>query len=133
TPPYDLDGQLALKDRVWSVRGFKGQVGRSDLAGDFSVDLNGERPFMRADVASQRLDMRDLGGFIGVDYSALPPPTKRLLPQSQLHREKLNSVDAAVHLTGRSIRNETLPLHRMDARLQIHGGQVQLDPLNFRA
>jgi len=133
TPPYDLEGRLALKDRVWSLRKFRGGVGRSDLAGDFSVDLNGERPYIRADLDSQRLDMRDLGGFIGVDYSAAPPPAGRLLPQSQLQREKLNAADADVRFTGRTIRNEQLPLHRMDARLQIHGGQVRLDPLNFRA
>ncbi|HEV7804046.1 MAG TPA: AsmA family protein, partial [Burkholderiales bacterium] len=38
TPAYKLAGYLDHKGDVWTFRGFKGKVGQSDVAGDFSVD-----------------------------------------------------------------------------------------------
>ena len=38
TPAYKLSGHLNHKGAVWAFRKFAGTVGRSDLAGDFTVD-----------------------------------------------------------------------------------------------
>jgi hypothetical protein len=51
----------SLKDRVWSLR-LPRPGWAQHLAGEFTVDLTGERPFMRADVASQRPTC-DLAGY----------------------------------------------------------------------
>jgi len=133
TPAYRINGRLAFKDKVWSLRGFRGEVGQSDLSGDFIVDQTGDRPLMRAELTSQRLDMRDLGGFIGIDYHAPDPAPDKLLPHHPYKLGKLNAANADIRFTGRSFRNERLPLHRMTARLRLDNGRVRLDPLNFRA
>jgi AsmA family protein len=62
TPAYNVDGRLQYADHVWSFTRVSGAVGRSDVAGDLRIDRRTARPFMRADLTSQRLDMRDLGG-----------------------------------------------------------------------
>ncbi len=65
TPAYNLVGFLDRGGDVWTFRRFKGTVGQSDLAGDFTVD-RGQRPQMiSADLVSKQLVMKDLGGFIG--------------------------------------------------------------------
>ncbi|HZQ60197.1 MAG TPA: AsmA family protein, partial [Casimicrobiaceae bacterium] len=134
TPPYRLSGLIGYHERTWSLKGFKGQVGRSDLEGDLAVELGRERPFMRANLTSTRLDIADLGGFIGAaptERSATP--SDRVLPRSEYHVEKLNAADADVHFVGRRIINPRLPLYRMDARLVLEHGVATLQPLDFKA
>src|SRR5207244_996834 len=112
---------------------FSGAVGRSDLSGDFSVDLRPKRPFMRGDLASESLDMRDLGGFVGAKDDGTGAPPGQVLPRSEYQVQKLNAADADIHFTGRHIRNEALPLNRMDTHLELRSGVFKLDPLAFRA
>jgi autotransporter translocation and assembly factor TamB len=132
TQPYRLNGRLRYGDRVWSFSKFSGAVGRSDLSGDFSVDLRPQRPFMRGDLASENLDMRDLSGFVGAKDNTGAPPGQ-VLPRSEYQLQKLNAADADIHFSGRHIRNEALPLNRMDTHLELRGGVFKLDPLAFRA
>ena len=132
TQPYRLNGRLRYSDRVWSFSKFSGAVGRSDLGGDFSVDLRPKRPFMRGDLASENLDMRDLSGFVGAKDGTGAPPGQ-VLPRNEYQGQKLNAADADIHFTGRHIRNEALPLDRMDTRLELRSGVFKLDPLAFRA
>jgi len=132
TPPYRINGRLRYGDRVWTVAKFSGAVGRSDLAGDFSVDLRPKRPFMRGDLTSERLDMRDLGGFVGAK-DGTGAPEGQVLPRNEYQLDKFTAADADIHFTGRRIRNESLPLNRMDTRLVLRNGVFKLDPLSFGA
>ncbi len=87
---------------------------------------------MRGDLASENLDMRDLSGFVGAkDNSGAPPG--QVLPRSEYQVQKLNAADADIHFTGRRIRNEALPINRMDTHLELRSGVFKLDPLAFRA
>src|SRR6185295_13302961 len=70
TPPYRLNGNLKHGSGVWSFREFSGKVGESDLAGQFDVDRKNERTTVNAELVSQNLNYKDLGGLVG-----LPPPT----------------------------------------------------------
>ncbi len=133
TPPYSVSGTLRFADNVWTLRGFDGQVGRSDLSGDFVVDVTGEKPFVRAQLTSRRMDMTDLGGFIGHDYHAPDPEPDKLLPHSPFGLEKLNAANVDLQLTGRSFRNERLPLHHLAAHLKLDHGKLTIDPLKFDA
>ncbi|MEP6657128.1 MAG: AsmA family protein [Betaproteobacteria bacterium] len=133
TADYQLNGHLDFRDRTWTLHRFKGQVGRSDLAGDFSVDLRRERPFMKGNLVSERLDLRDLGGFIGAGGAPANGAPDRVLAQNNYQIDRLNAADADIQFTGRTIRNESLPLHRMSAHLVLDHGQVTLRPLDFNA
>src|SRR5437016_8464529 len=87
---------------------------------------------MRGDLASDSLDMRDLGGFVGAKDNTGAPPGQ-VLPRHEYQLQKLNAADADIHFTGRRFRNETLPLNRMDTHLVLRNGVLKLDPLTFRA
>jgi uncharacterized protein involved in outer membrane biogenesis len=131
TPEYELAGHLQYDDRVWTLRRFSGRVGRSDLEGDFVADRRAGKPFMRADLRSQLLDMRDLAGFVGASDTSSANPPGRVLPHSEFHLDKLNAANADIRFTGERIRNETLPLNRMATHLVLRDGVLALDPLTF--
>lgn len=135
TPAYKLTGFLDHTSELWTFRGLKGIVGESDLAGDFAVD-RGKRPQkITATLVSQKLRMRDLGGFIGADRgtqpSRTPPPGGRVLPTEPFSPEKLRVADADVHFRGAQIITESMPLEKMAAHLTVTGGVLKLAPLDF--
>ncbi|HET9831965.1 MAG TPA: AsmA family protein, partial [Vicinamibacterales bacterium] len=118
-------------DRVWMFKRFNGRIGQSDLAGDFVADRHAAKPFMRADLKSRNLDMRDLAGLVGAKDTASVNPPGRVLPHSEFRLDKLNAANADIRFTGEQIRNETLPLKRMATHLVLRDGVLTLDPLTF--
>lgn len=133
TAPYRLAGHLSRRGSVWQFERFRGTVGGSDLAGNFSVDTSQARPLLRGTLTSSLLNVADLGGFVGAgpgaEASAVPG---RVLPQASFDLEKLRRVDADVNLSARRFTNrDTLPLDDLKARLTLKDGVVQLAPINF--
>ncbi|HVO88351.1 MAG TPA: AsmA family protein [Casimicrobiaceae bacterium] len=131
TEPYKVSGRLKFDDRIWSFANFKGEIGRSDIGGDFLVDLRAPHTFISADLTSDRLDLRDLGGFVGTKDG--PNPPGKILPHHDYDLAKLKAADADIRFAGRRIRIETLPLYRMNAQVKLHDGVLRIDPLAFRA
>src|SRR5690606_3002789 len=123
-----------------------GKAGDSDLGGTASVETRGERPFLRANLVSKRLDFDDLAGFIGGapqargDESTNPElevlaaqrdADPKLLPDTPYRLEKLRAMDADVRLEAQRINAPSLPLDDMHAHLFLDNGLLRLDPLNF--
>ncbi|MEO7727529.1 MAG: AsmA family protein [Burkholderiales bacterium] len=135
TPAYKLGGFLEHTDDVWTFRRFKGIVGQSDLAGDFSVDRGRQPQKITADLVSKKLLMQDLGGFIGADRgnqpSKTPPPSDKLLPAEPFNLEKLQAADVDVHFRGEHVLTAKMPLEKMSAHLVINKGALKLAPLDF--
>lgn len=148
TPPYELRGKLDRKGDVWSYRKFTGKVGDSDLSGDASIDIGGERPKLTAALVSQRLDFDDLAGFVGAPPSAKSGETasdaqkqqaaelkakSTVLPDQPFRLEKLRVMDADVTLKAEAIDAPKLPLEAMDTHLLLENGVLKLNPLDFHA
>ena len=146
TPPYTLDGHLTRDGGVWFYNAFSGTVGDSDLGGDANVDTTGERPYLRADLHSKRLDFDDLAGFVGgapqaggkessnkelAAQAAQAQASARVLPDTPYELDKLRAMDADVRLKAQRINAPSLPLDDMDAHLILENGLLRLDPLNF--
>ncbi|MEE7559141.1 AsmA family protein [Xanthomonas sp. Kuri4-2] len=146
TPPYRLDGRLRRNGEVWRYENFNGRAGESDLSGTAQVDVAGERPFLRADLVSKRLDFDDLAGFIGAPpktgagESASPEQkaeaakvaaSAKVLPDHPYDLSKLRSMDADVRWRAHRINAPSLPLDDMDAHLTLDDGLLELKPLNF--
>ncbi len=146
TPPYRFDGRLSRDNDVWRYREFSGVVGDSDLGGSAEFDVGSERPKLTAKLASKRLDLDDLAGFLGA-----PPQTggteasnakgaaqsrqlassSKLLPRRKYDLSRLRAMDADVRLTAARIDAPTLPIDDMDAHLKLDAGVLRLEPLNF--
>ncbi|MCC4586593.1 AsmA family protein [Xanthomonas sp. NCPPB 1067] len=146
TPPYTLDGRLRRDGDVWRYERFAGTAGDSDLSGTAEIDLRNKRPYLRADLASRRLDFDDLAGFVGAppktggdesanadqkQQAARLAASARLLPATPYDLSKLRAMDAQVRWRAQRINAPSWPLDDMDASLKLEDGLLQLDPLNF--
>lgn len=146
TPPYRLKGRLKRNNDTWRYENFTGVAGDSDLGGTAQIEVGGERPFLKADLVSKRLDFDDLAGFIGA-----PPKTgagesanaeqkaeaaalaakPTVLPDTPYDLSKLRAMDADVKWKAQRINSPKLPLDDMDAHLKLDDGLLRLEPLNF--
>ncbi|MET0550403.1 MAG: AsmA family protein [Xanthomonas sp.] len=146
TPPYQLDGRLQRDGDRWRYQDFRGRAGDSDLAGTVQIDTAGQRPFLRADLRSQRLDFDDLAGFVGAPprtgagetanaeqkaQAAKLAATDKVLPSTPYDLGKLRAMDADVRWKAQRINAPSLPLEDMDAHLKLDDGVLLLQPLNF--
>jgi uncharacterized protein involved in outer membrane biogenesis len=135
TPAYKLSGHLTHKGAVWTFRKFAGTVGRSDLAGDFTVDRGKKPQVITANLNSRNLDLNDLGGFVGGQRgeraSPRPPAAGRVLPQEPFNLDRLRIADFDVKFRGRHVVTRKLPLEDMSTHLKVRSGIVTLEPLNF--
>jgi hypothetical protein len=139
TPPYSLSGQLGYQGTQWTFADFAGRLGSSDLRGTLSVDTGGERLLMKADLASNKLDLADLAGFIGAqeggeggqDEASAPTDRGRFLPDTEMDLSRLHAMDADVTFSGRRIVTPDLPIDELAADLSLHDGTLRLQPVSF--
>ena len=146
TPSYHLSGHLIKKADLWSFENFTGKVGNSDLVGNLTYDTSKPRGFMKAELLSKLLDMKDLAGFLG----ATPGPragekataaqlTKakeekanpKLIPDIPLDLTRLRATDLDVTLRAEKILAPGLPMDDMNVRFDLRDGVLRIDPLDF--
>jgi AsmA family protein len=145
TPPYQVRGRLLRATGWWRFREFAGRVGDSDLSGDLDIAYRDQRRRIAGRLQSERLDLDDLGGFVGASPGTGPGETAsarqeraaaaaaakpRLLPDLPIRLERLRATDADVRFTGKSIRGRT-PVENLDTHLVLRDGIMTLQPLNF--
>jgi len=146
SPPYEISGRLVHQKTEWSMKGFSGKVGSSDLGGNILFDTGGKRPMLRGDIVSKVLDLGDLQGFVAARRAPQPqdnPAEKkekkasiaeqrdRLLPDQKFKLDRLKAMDADVKFTGQSIRNKNLPVEHLVTHMKVDNGLMTLDPANF--
>ncbi len=143
TPAYRIAGHLDYQAGSVRFTDAAGKVGSSDLEGDLAVDTTAARPVLTADLRSQRVDLKDLAGFIGADPgdaskgTKAPParqadrPTGRVLPDMPVNLPKLTFADVHLKYRAAHIEGRSQPLDNMRADLDIVDGAVKLHPLAF--
>ena len=146
TPPYRLKGHLKHDGEVWSFANFSGRVGDSDLSGYIRVDTAPKRPFMNADLVSNRLDFDDLAGFIGGKPGTAPAETasaeqkkqagaekdsNRIFPDQRYDLERLRAMDADVRLRAKKVLALKLPIDDLNATLKLNDGVLRFAPAAF--
>jgi AsmA family protein len=146
TPAYRVSGRLTHGGHLWTFHEFTGKVGDSDVAGNFALDRSRQIPRVDADVVSQRLDYKDLGGLIGLPPANAPPSARtaeqnkevakrersgRVLPKRPYDVEQLRLIDANVRLKGKRFMASNLPLDDMKMTIDLQGGVLKLQPLDF--
>jgi len=145
TPAYSIAGHFVRDGGKYSLHKIKGRVGSSDVNGTVSVEVNDKRPIVTANVTSQKLDYKDLAGFLG----APPPPkgrartpeqqqearkreeTGRVFADKPYNLAKLRSVDATVQFKGKQIIARDIPLDNIAVDLRLKDGKLALQPLDF--
>ena len=146
TPSYDVAGQLDYADRKIKFHGMTGRIGSSDIEGDIDVDPGAERPQVTMTLTSRKVDLADLGGFIGSTPGRAGTPNQtaaqrtevaraeaspRLIPNRPINLPKLRAADVELHYRGAHIAGESIPLDNVVVDLTIKDGGINLHPLRF--
>ena len=137
SPAYSFDGRLKRAGSETSYENFSGKVGGSDLAGSGTFAQRKPRPFLKAELRSRVLDLKDLGPIIGAKAQMTQPAksagaTGKVLPTEPFELERLNSMDADVTLRAHQIRRPNqLPLDDLQTHLWLDNGVLKLNPLRF--
>ncbi|MGH8674929.1 MAG: AsmA family protein, partial [Burkholderiales bacterium] len=137
SPAYSFDGRLKRARDETTYENFSGKVGSSDLAGSGTYWYRRPRPFLKANLHSRVLDLKDLGPLIGArpqmtQPAKRPAVTGKVLPTETFELERLNSMDADVVLHAKQLRRPNeLPLDDLETHLQLTNGVLGLNPLRF--
>ncbi|WAK01009.1 AsmA family protein [Methylobacter sp. YRD-M1] len=133
TPPYKFTGHVTRSGERWVIHDLKGNMGSSDIAGDVEYSSPEDRPFLKADIKSKRLDFKDLVGFIGADPTPEEGKEKpRIFPDKPYNPKAMRSADADVNFYSDNIITPNLPVDEFKTHLKMDHGKLTLDPLNFR-
>ncbi len=130
TPPYHITTHVTRNADTYRLRQLTGMLGGSGLQGDLLVDVAGTKPFLSGVLKSRSLDLSDLGELIGGGKSN-PTQAAYLLPDTELHVERLNQMDADISYSVDAIRSEDLPLRGLSTHIALKNGVLDLQPLSF--
>ena len=160
TPRYQLSGDLARDGETFRFRNFGGKVGDSDLHGEITVDTSGNKPYLKADLASQKLNFDDLGPLIGARPNAGAPlpaanaspadakasatnitvagntdgnasARRGVLPDTPLNVERLRQMNADVHYRAAAVASRDFPLRGAETQLSLKDGVLKMTPVMF--
>ena len=146
SPPFRLAGQLDYAEGRVRFSGIRGQVGRSDIAGEIGIAPGVERPLVTAALTSRRLDLADFGGFIGSQPGRRDTPgqtpaqrealaraeaSPSLLPNTPLNLPRLRAADVRATLRAERFEDQRVPLDALALDLAIQDGAVRLDPVRI--
>lgn len=144
TPPFRLGGQLDYVDGRVRFRDFTGRLGSSDLSGTIAVTTAGSKPSVEAELHSNRVDLADIGGFIGEEPGRASTPGQtaqqrreqarnqaraRVLPDDPINFPKLDA--ANVHMTYRAdrITGRNMPFDTLRTEMELKDGAITLRPV----
>jgi AsmA family protein len=146
TPPYRIAGRLERTGAKWTLNGFTGRIGDSDINGDLAVETGGERPLLTADVRSRKLDFDDLGSLLGgapsrargesmspeqAAIGATMAAHQKLLPDATLQVDRIRAMDAEVKYRAESVNAPGLPMNKVMLDLSLKAGVLTMHPLSF--
>lgn len=134
-----LVGTLGRGNMQLRYEKFKGRVGSSDIGGTLEYLQRNPRPLLRGDVASNYLNLKDLGAVIGAGdgrkkqkAGEVKQPPGRILPVSPFKTDRWGKMDVEVQFTGKKIiRSENTPIDNLHTNVRMNNGVLSLAPLNF--
>lgn len=146
TPNFDLAGRIAYAPHAIKLSDFRGKVGSSDLEGTITVDPTGARPVIGMDLASRKVDLADLGGFVGSEPGRAATPgqtaeqkkqvqraeaSSQLLPTRKISVPQIKAADFHVRYKGDSIVGRGVPFDSLSTNLDIDDGTIRLHPVSL--
>ncbi len=148
TPPFAITGNLDYQPPRIRFTDFAGRVGSSDLGGDILVDPRaGQRPDVVMNLVSRRVDLADLGGFIGAPAGRADKTagetvaqkrevehaktSKALFSSTPFNLPKIRAADIHLNYRADHIENKYTPFDKLVVKLDLVDGRIDLHPLDF--
>jgi uncharacterized protein involved in outer membrane biogenesis len=144
TRAYHLRSHVAVSDNEYRFTKLAGVFGDSDIAGKMTVSLPDNRPKIYADLASRKLDIIDVGPWIGYNpntiatkgaVAAATTQAKtdhpRILPDAPLRADAMKNFDAHVVYKVDTIRAPHVPISNVSLTVDLDHNLLKLSPLTM--
>jgi uncharacterized protein involved in outer membrane biogenesis len=160
TPAYNLKAKFQRGGTRFALTDLVGTLGQTDLEGSMAVDTVADRRKISADLVSRRLNFPDLLAIVGgpaqrkpsaavvtaakapaeIKLPLGPKPKsgaaadqvgKPVLPDTQLHTDRLRTMDADVSYRADSIKSGIFSMQSASLKLKLQNGVLTLDPVSF--
>lgn len=146
TPNYEVAGRLDHVEGRFRFREIAGRVGQTDVDGALTIGTAGPRVTVEGELHSRRVDLADLGGFIGEEPGRVATPGQtpeqrsalarneaqaRVLPDEPINLPKLQSTDIRISYRADSVIGRNVPFDSLRAELEVTEGVVHLRPLTL--
>jgi len=145
TRAYHLHSHLTEVDGEYRFTHLAGAFGDSDLAGSLTISLPDNRPKLDADLTSKKLDILDVGPFIGYNPTVLATKGAtaaattqtakgdhpRILPDAPLRADAMKTFDAHVVYKVDTIRAPHVPISNVSLTLDLDHNLLKLSPLTM--
>lgn len=130
--PVSLSGQVTDDRGGWKIANLVAQIGKSDLAGDVSVNVAGARPSIVANLNSKTIDIAQLQGdatpaSVNVN-SGGPSPTGKVIPDIDLPIAQLSALDLALNWNIARLDNDPLTFENVSLPITIKDGRLNATP-----
>ena len=129
-PTYRLEGRLVRHGTTWTLKDFKALIGDSDLAGEFSLDIDGQRLALRGDLRSQTFVVDELTGYAPEKKPGRVEPEKVQVPAkvSEKVQEHPQAIEVNVRFRSNKVIVAKVPLEQFSTDLQFHNDRLALTP-----
>ena len=132
TGAFDFSARLIdPKPRMYKVQEFEARFGDNDLTGSFDLDLTENKPRLKAEISSQKLDLRPLFATSKKAETKTTENTKsrdKVFPSDPLPFKRLETLDAEVNLKADQILLPHLALDRVSADATLKDGHLEMHP-----
>lgn len=147
-PPYRVAGTLIREGTNLRLVGLDGRVGDSDIGGDLTVALGGERPAISGELRSELIDADDFGGLVGAEpgtgagetasagqeaEAAQEARDGQVIPDEPLEPSRWRVVDLDLDLRAEEVRAGQIPIDSFTGSLLLEDGLLRLAPFQARA
>ncbi|MEE8536274.1 MAG: AsmA family protein, partial [Kiloniellales bacterium] len=130
--PYDLSAQVAQDGASYKLTGLTAKIGGSDIAGNATLALGGERPALSGSFTSATLDLGDLAPAGG--EAAAPAASgeqKYIFTEDPLPLDGLKAADANIKLNvKRLVLASGLAFADLEVALSLQGGKLAIEPFS---
>ncbi|MDQ4147177.1 MAG: AsmA family protein, partial [Pseudomonadota bacterium] len=124
-PRYRFEGRLKRTIDTWSIEDLTGSVGVSDISGDLSLKTGGERIWLHANLASDKIDFVQLFG------PAEPGGGDQVIPEATIDVSPLRALDAQVVYQATRVYVPGTTFDEVSAELMLNNGHLIFKPLKF--
>ncbi|WP_162623027.1 AsmA family protein [Billgrantia lactosivorans] len=142
-PPYRVSGYLNYRDDRLDIDELDGSFGDSDVSGEVHLHF-GDRPRLRATLASRQLEADDLLPMLGMSpetgadetasaeqeqWDAEERRAGRLFPDREWNLEALRNTDIVLDYEAGNVQAEHVPFEELSLALELEQGVMRVDPL----
>ncbi|MEQ8250848.1 MAG: AsmA family protein [Oceanibaculum nanhaiense] len=134
---FDMKAQVSGNGKALKLEPLSLKLGRTDLAGNLSVKLDGVRPAITGSLASDALDlapfMGDESGSAAGGTPASGSADGRVIPNDPLPLDALKSFDATLDYKAAKVLLQNGEMTDLSAKLTLANGDLNLKPLVLTA